>query len=199
MFVRTLVTIAIALGAGIPLQAFAASFDAKPGAWQMSMTTLIVGNPLPPEALESMPPEKRAKVEEAMKARAGRPITITQKTCVSQKDLDQDRIVRRNPCSIDGAGKEDSHEREIVPLPVVFRIADKVPIRYRALVLLATFADLRWGELAGLRRENIDLAACEVRIVETLAEPDQGSLRPETPKSRAGRRTRPHRRPRWSR
>lgn len=94
MFVRTLVTIAIALGAGIPLQAFAASFDAKPGAWQMSMTTLIVGNPLPPEALESMPPEKRAKVEEAMKARAGRPITITQKTCVSQKDLDQDRIVR---------------------------------------------------------------------------------------------------------
>jgi len=99
---------------------------------------------------------------------------------------DQDRIVRRNPCSIDGAGKEDSHEREIVPLPVVFRLADKVPVRYRALVLLATFADLRWGELAGLRRENIDLAACEVRVVETLAEPDQGSLRPETPKSRAG-------------
>ena len=101
----------------------------------------------------------------------------------------QDRIVRRNPCSIDGAGKEDSHEREIVPLPVVFTIARKVPVRYRALVLLATFADLRWGELAGLRRENIDLAACEVRVVETLAEPDQGSLRPETPKSRAGRRT----------
>ena len=64
-----------------------------------------------------------------------------------------------------------------------------MPVRYRALVLLATFADLRWGELAGLRRENIDLAACEVRVVETLAEPDQGSLRPETPKSRAGRRT----------
>ncbi len=102
---------------------------------------------------------------------------------------DQDRIVRRNPCSIDGAGKEDSHEREIVSLPVVFTIARKVPVRYRALVLLATFADLRWGELAGLRRENIDLAACEVRVVETLAEPDQGSLRPGTPKSLAGRRT----------
>jgi integrase len=102
---------------------------------------------------------------------------------------DQDRIVRRNPCSIDGAGQEDPHEREIVPLPVVFTIASKVPVRYRALVLLATFADLRWGEPAGLPRENIDLAACEVRVVETLAEPDQGSLRPETPKSRAGRRT----------
>jgi integrase len=102
---------------------------------------------------------------------------------------DQDRIVRRNPCSIDGAGKEDSPEREIVPLSVVFTIANRVPVRYRALVLLATFADLRWGELAGLRRENVDLDACEVRVVETLADPDRGSLRPETPKSRAGRRT----------
>jgi integrase len=102
---------------------------------------------------------------------------------------DQDRIVRRNPCSIDGAGKEDSHEREIVPLPLVFTIADRVPVRYRALVLLSTFADLRWGELAGLRRENVDLDACEVRVVETLADLDRGGLVPETPKSRSGRRT----------
>jgi Protein of unknown function (DUF3617) len=94
MFARTLIATAVALAAGNPLQTYAESFNAKPGAWQMSMTTLIAGNPIPPEALANMPPEKRAKVEEAMKARAGRPITITQKTCVSQKDLDQDRIIR---------------------------------------------------------------------------------------------------------
>jgi integrase len=103
--------------------------------------------------------------------------------------VEQDRMMRRNPCRIEGAGKEESAERQTVPLPVVFAIADAVPVRYRVLVLLATFADLRWGELAGLRRENIDLDACEIRIVETLAEPDQGALRPETPKSRAGKRT----------
>jgi integrase len=102
---------------------------------------------------------------------------------------DQDRCVRRNPCRIEGAGSEDSEEREIVPLPVVFALAKAVPVRYRAVVLLATFADLRWGELAGLRRENIDLDACEIRVVETVAELDAGGLRPETPKSRAGRRT----------
>jgi integrase len=62
-------------------------------------------------------------------------------------------------------------------------------VRYRALVLLATFADLRWGELAGLRRGSVDLEACEIRVVETVAELDAGGLRPETPKSRAGRRT----------
>ena len=57
------------------------------------------------------------------------------------------------------------------------------------MALLATFAGMRWGELVGLRRENVDLAAREIRIVETTAELDKGDLLPETPKSRAGRRT----------
>lgn len=103
--------------------------------------------------------------------------------------VEDDRLVRRNPCRIEGAGKEDSPEREIAPLPVVLAIADALPVRYRALALLATFTSLRWGELVGLRRENIALEVCEIRVVETTAEPDRGSLRPETPKSRAGRRT----------
>lgn len=100
--------------------------------------------------------------------------------------VEDDRLVRRNPCRIEGAGKEDSPERDIAPLPVALAIADALPVRYRALALLATFTSLRWGELVGLRRENIDLEACEIRVVETTAEPDRGSLRPETPKSRAG-------------
>ncbi len=74
-------------------------------------------------------------------------------------------------------------------LPVVFEIAKAVPVRYRALVLLATFADMRWGEPAGLRRENLDLDACEIRIKETLAQLDKGGLRADTPKSQAGKRT----------
>jgi len=100
-----------------------------------------------------------------------------------------DRLVRRNPCRIDGAGIEESPEREIASLPVVFAVADALPVRYRAMALLATFAGMRWGELVGLRRENVDLAATEIRIVETTAELDKGGLLPETPKSRAGRRT----------
>jgi len=93
MFARTPIMIAIAFAASLPLQSPAASFDAKPGAWQMSMNTLIIGNPLPPEALASMPPEKRAKVEKAMKERAARPVTISHKTCVTKEDLDRDRII----------------------------------------------------------------------------------------------------------
>jgi integrase len=99
------------------------------------------------------------------------------------------RLARYFGTSEPGAGKEESDERAIVPLPVVFKLADTVPVRYRTLILLATFADVRWGELVRLRRENIDLDTCEIRITETLAQLDKGGLRPDTPKSRAGRRT----------
>jgi integrase len=57
------------------------------------------------------------------------------------------------------------------------------------LVLLATFAGLRWGELIALQRNNIDLEAFDIRIVETTVQLDTGLLLPGTPKSRAGRRT----------
>ena len=100
-----------------------------------------------------------------------------------------DRLVRRNPCRIETGGKEESSERQTISLPVVFEIATAIPVRYRVLVLLATFTSLRWGELVALRHPHIDLAACEIRIEETTAQLDTGALQPETPKSSAGRRT----------
>jgi integrase len=92
------------------------------------------------------------------------------------KKAEEDRIIPRNRCRVTGAGQEESGEREMVRLPVIFKIAEAVPVRYRCLVLLATFADMRWGELAGLRRGNIDLGACEIRITETLAQLDKARV-----------------------
>ena len=103
--------------------------------------------------------------------------------------VEEDRLVRRNPCRIEGAGKEESPERAMPSLPLALAVADALPVRYRAMALLATFAGLRWGEVVGLCRENVDLDACEIRVVETTAELDRGPLRAETPKSRTGRRT----------
>lgn len=100
-----------------------------------------------------------------------------------------DQIIRRNPCRIDNAGKEDTPERQTVPLPVVFAITAAMPARYRLLVLLATFGGLRWGELAALRRDSIDLDACEIRVTQTSVQLDRGGLRTDSPKSAAGRRT----------
>lgn len=56
-----------------------------------------------------------------------------------------------------GAGREDSPDRPVLPMDDLMRLLDVVPERCTALVLLATFAGLRFGELAALRRNEIDL------------------------------------------
>jgi integrase len=60
--------------------------------------------------------------------------------------------------------------------------------RFRALVLLATFASLRWGEVIAQRRSDIDLVSRTVRVREQLVELDGGEMVLCPPKSRAGKR-----------
>jgi hypothetical protein len=54
-----------------------------------------------------------------------------------------------------GAGQEASPERPVATLPEVFAIAASIQPRYRLLVLLAAFAQLRFGELLGLQRDDL--------------------------------------------
>ena len=61
--------------------------------------------------------------------------------------------------------------------------------RYRALILLATFASLRWGEVTALRRCDIDLDAGTVRVRAAYAERSTGELVLGPPKAKASRRT----------
>ena len=76
-----------------------------------------------------------------------------------------DELIRRNPCRIAGAGREKSPERTVVGIEDVYRLAGLIrPKRWRAVVLLAAFGGLRWDELAGLRRQRLDLDAGTVRV-----------------------------------
>ncbi|MEO3796502.1 site-specific integrase [Nonomuraea sp. B10E15] len=61
--------------------------------------------------------------------------------------------------------------------------------RFRAMVLLATFASLRWGEVSALRRMDVDLQARTVRVRVAFVERSAGGLVLGPPKSKAGRRT----------
>src|SRR6266581_3444411 len=67
-------------------------------------------------------------------------------------------------------------------------LAEAIGQRYRALVLLAIFSSLRWGELGALRRCDIDLAARTVRVSRQLAEARGGGFAFGPPKSEAGTR-----------
>lgn len=99
-----------------------------------------------------------------------------------------DGLIRRNPCRIKGAGTEESPERPVLTVHQVYALADVIGPRYRALVLLATFASLRWAELAALTPQDIDLAACTVRVTRQINYPPGGGHTFGPPKSRAGRR-----------
>lgn len=99
-----------------------------------------------------------------------------------------DLLIRRNPCRIKGAGEDRSPTRPILTIAQVYAVADSVPRRYHALVLLATFCSLRFGELAALRRSDVDLGDGSLVVTSSMSELRSGELLLKEPKSEAGRR-----------
>jgi integrase len=124
-----------------------------------------------------------AGVGEVTTAKAYRLLKAIMNTAVD------DGMIRRNPCRIKGAGQEKSPERPVLTIRQVFALADAIDPRYRALILLAVFGSLRWGELAALRRRHINLRSGTLRIEVSVAELTDGSLVTGPPKSEAGKRT----------
>lgn len=59
-----------------------------------------------------------------------------------------DGLIQRNPCRIKGAGITKSAERPVLTVEEVFAVAGAIEGRYRAMVLLAAFTGMRFGELA---------------------------------------------------
>ena len=76
----------------------------------------------------------------------------------------------RNPCTVKGAGQERAPEMRFATVAQVMALAAAVPARYRALVLVAAYGGLRWGELVGLTVRRVDLLHGRVSAVEQVAE-----------------------------
>jgi integrase len=93
----------------------------------------------------------------------------------------------RNPCTVKGAGTEPAAEMRHASIPQLHQLADAVPARYRALILIAGYGGLRWAELVGLRRRHVDLVGARVRVVEQAVEV-AGKIIVSPPKTDAGRR-----------
>ena len=87
-----------------------------------------------------------------------------------------------------GADKDDAPERPVATVEQVYAIAAAIKPWYRAMVLLSATTGLRWGELVGLRRHNVDLDDEFVRVTESAVELD-GTIERGRTKSAAGVRT----------
>ena len=101
----------------------------------------------------------------------------------------KDDRIHRNPCSVKGASSEASKEQAIPTVAEVEALAEAVPVRYKAMVLLAAWCSLRFGELAALRRDRVDFVRGEIRVTETVTELVTGERFTGAPKTAAGRRT----------
>ncbi|WP_328507210.1 tyrosine-type recombinase/integrase [Streptomyces sp. NBC_00391] len=100
-----------------------------------------------------------------------------------------DLLIRRNPCTIKGASTVHTPERPTATVQEVYALAEAIQPRYRVLVLMAGFLGLRWGELIGLHRRDVDLEHGAVRVRRAVAELNNGQREIKAPKSAAGKRT----------
>jgi integrase len=91
-----------------------------------------------------------------------------------------------NPCVIRGAGTAKRAKRiRPASLGEIETITTEMPEQYRAMVLLAAWCALRFGELTELRREDVDLEGGVVRVERAVVRTD-GGFQVTTPKSDAG-------------
>ena len=123
-------------------------------------------------------------VSASMTAKAYRLLRAVLMTAVNE-----DHILPANPCRIPGAGIETPDERPTLTVTQVYDLAGEVPDRFFAMILLTTFASLRYGEVTALQRQDIDLEAGTVRVRQAFVERQRGGLLLGPPKSRAGLRT----------
>ncbi|MCU1356369.1 MAG: Integrase, Lambda phage type [Acidimicrobiales bacterium] len=79
-----------------------------------------------------------------------------------------DGILRRQPCRIDGGGRESSPERPLITPDELASLVQAADPRLRALVLLAGWCGLRSGELLALERRHFDLLHRVVHVDQSV-------------------------------
>ena len=99
-----------------------------------------------------------------------------------------DGLIPANPSHIRGAGNSKRvHKIKPLTLPELQALTAAMPARYQAMTLLAAWCGLRFGELAELRRSDIDLRNGRIKIRRAVVRVGGKSV-VTTPKSDAGTR-----------
>ena len=100
-----------------------------------------------------------------------------------------DGLIAASPCKVSGASVEHAAERPTATVAEVSELTDAMPERLQLVVQLATWCQLRRGEILGLRRRDIDILHSVLRIEQSRTFTRNGSSIIKSPKTAAGRRT----------
>ena len=99
-------------------------------------------------------------------------------------------VLVRSPCRGVKLPKREQERRALLHPDELGRLVEATRVEYRAMIWLGAVLGMRWGEVAGLRVESIDLLRRRLSITETVGEAN-GVLHFGPPKSAAGRRSLP--------
>jgi integrase len=106
----------------------------------------------------------------------------------------RNRLIAFNPAEdvrVPRIRRSDTDERIISRADLRTALLPAVPERYRGVVATAAGAGLRWGEVAGLRADALDLDGARLSVIRTVTEVGGHTVFKPFPKSAASRRTVP--------
>ncbi|MEU8535454.1 tyrosine-type recombinase/integrase [Streptomyces parvulus] len=103
----------------------------------------------------------------------------------------EDRVIAASPCQ--GVSLPDVPRRKVVPLTVdqVRALAEGMPDRYQALVILGAGTGLRPGELFGLQVRHVDFFKRQLRVEQQVQQTKGGGTRVCPPKTKESERVVP--------
>lgn len=110
--------------------------------------------------------------------------SLLRSVCITAVDED---VITVSPCRVRGAGAVRKSARRIEPatLPELEALATAMPSRLRACILLAAWCALRFGEIAELRRKDVDLRNRVIKVRRGVTRTG-GQVVVSTPKSAEG-------------
>jgi integrase len=98
-----------------------------------------------------------------------------------------DGLITKSPCVGIELPKSETHEEMRFLRPEeIAELAEAIGERYRALIYMAAYTGMRWGELIALKTERVHLLKRTVDVVESLAEVN-GRFHLQSTKTRARR------------
>lgn len=142
--------------------------------------------------LNSLTPEEIRRWLAALEAAGKAPATVAKAwqifSAMVGQAVDDGRIARSPLPRRPGLPAPDRRDMHILTPDEVAVLADAIDPRYRMLVVLAGYSGMRWGEVAGLRVENVDLLRRQVRVAATLTDV-RGVVALGPPKTKRSART----------
>lgn len=97
-------------------------------------------------------------------------------------------LLLTNPCRFTRLPRGSKYEAVYLSPAEVERLVAAIDPAYRDLVIVAAGTGMRWGELAGLKRQRVDLLRRRLEVAETLVDVD-GHLSFGEPKTAGSRLT----------